>query len=78
LVLTGFQSWYVEVIYTTNTIESVNSVVRKSVKICKVFPNDDAALDVIYLVIQAVSKKWSMPIRDWKPTLNRFVIEFEE
>jgi putative transposase len=78
LVLTGFQSWCVEVIYTTNTIESVNSVVRKSVKICKVFPNDDAALDVIYLVIQAVSKKWSMPIRDWKPTLNRFVIEFEE
>ena len=78
MVLTGFQSWCVEVIYTTNTIESVNSVVRKSVKICKVFPNDDAALDVIYLVIQAVSNKWSMPIRDWKPTLNRFLIEFEE
>jgi putative transposase len=78
LVITGFQNWCVEVIYTINTIELVNSVIRKSVKICKVFPSDDAALNVIYLAIQAVSKKWSMPIRDWKPTLNRFVIELEE
>jgi putative transposase len=78
LVLTGLQSWGIEVIYTTNTIESVNSVIRKLVKICKVFPSDDEALNVIYLAIKAVSKKWTMPIRDWKPTLNRFVIEFEE
>jgi len=48
------------------------------VKICKVFPSDDEVLNVIYLAIQAVSKKWTMPIRDWKPMLNRFVIEFEE
>lgn len=67
-----------KVIYTTNAIESLNSVIRKSVKTRKVFPSDDAALKVIYLAIQAASKKWTMPIRDWKPALNRFIIEFEE
>jgi transposase-like protein len=78
LVLTGLQNWGIEVIYTNNTIELVNSIIRKLVKICKVFPSDDEVLNVIYLAIQAVSKKWTMPIRDWKPMLNRFVIEFEE
>ncbi len=74
-----------KVIYTTNAIESLNSVIRKSVKTRKVFPSDDAALKVVYLAIQAASKKWTMPIRNWKPALNRFipssgteVIEFEE
>ena len=78
MVLTGLQNWGIEVIYTNNTIELVNSIIRKLVKICKVFPSDDEVLNVIYLAIQAVSKKWTMPIRDWKPMLNRFVIEFEE
>jgi transposase-like protein len=67
-----------KVIYTTNAIESLNSVIRKSVKTRKVFPNDDAALKVIYLATEAASKKWTMPIRNWKPALNRFMIEFEE
>ena len=65
-------------IYTTNAIESVNSVIRKAVKKRKVFPNDDSAKKVIYLAIQNASKKWTMPIRDWKSALNRFMIEFEE
>lgn len=67
-----------KVIYTTNAIESLNSVIRKSVKTRKVFPSDDAALKVIYLAIESASKKWTMPIRDWKAALNRFMIEFEE
>jgi len=67
-----------KVIYTTNAIESLNSVIRKSVKTRKLFPSDDAALKVIYLAIEAASKKWTMPIRDWKAALNRFMIEFEE
>jgi len=53
-----------KVIYTTNAIESLNSVIRKSVKTRKVFPSDDAAFKVIYLAIQSASKKWTMPIRD--------------
>jgi transposase-like protein len=67
-----------KVIYTTNAIESLNSVIRKSVKTRKVFPNDNAAMKVIYLAVEAASKKWTMPIRNWKPALNRFIIEFEE
>ncbi len=67
-----------KVIYTTNAIESVNSVIRKSIKNRKLFPNDQSAMKVIYLAIQAASKKWTMPIRNWKPALNRFIIEFEE
>lgn len=67
-----------KVIYTTNAIESLNSVIRKSVKTRKVFPSDDAALKVIYLAVDSASKRWTMPIRDWKPALNRFSIEFEE
>jgi len=67
-----------KVIYTTNSIESLNSVIRKSVKTRKVFPSEDAAFKVVYLAIQAASKKRTMPIRDWKPALNRFIIEFEE
>jgi len=41
------------------------------------FPNDEAAMKVIYLATAAAAKKWTMPIRDWKPALNRFMIEFE-
>lgn len=53
-----------KVIYTTNAIESLNSVIRKSVKTRKAFPSDDAAFKAIYLAIQSASKKWTMPIRD--------------
>jgi transposase-like protein len=66
------------VIYTTNAIESLNSVIRKSTRNRKIFPDDQSALKVVYLAIQEASKKWSMPIRNWKPALNRFSIEFGE
>ena len=66
------------VIYTTNAIESLNSVIRKSIKTRKLFPSDDAAKKVIYLAIDAASKKWTMPIQNWKQALNRFMSEFEE
>jgi transposase-like protein len=65
-------------IYTTNAIKSLNSVIRKAIKKRKLFPTDDAAKKVIYLAIQQASKKWTMPIRDWKTALNRFMIEFED
>ncbi len=65
-------------IYTTNAIESLNSVIRKATKKRKVFPTDDSAKKVIYLATQQAAKKWTLPIRNWKPALNRFMIEFEE
>lgn len=64
-------------IYTTNAIESLNSVIRKAIKKRKLFPSDDAARKVIYLAIMDASKRWTMPIRNWKAALNRFMIVFE-
>jgi transposase-like protein len=49
-----------------------------AIKKRKLFPTDDSAKKVIYLAIQAASKKWTMPIRNWKLALNRFMIEFED
>lgn len=65
-------------IYTTNAIESLNSVIRKAIKNRKVFPSDDSAKKVIYLAIKAASKKWSKPIHSWRAAMNRFIIEFED
>jgi len=65
-------------IYTTNAIESLNSVIRRAIKKRKLFPNDDSARKMIYLAIKEASKKWTMPIRDWRNAMSRFIIEFEE
>jgi len=35
-------------------------------------------MKVIYLAIQDAAKRWTMPIRNWKPALNRFMIKFED
>ena len=67
-----------KVIYTTNAIESLNSVIRKATERRKLFPTDQSAMKVVYLAIKQAAKKWSMPIRDWKPALNQFMILYEE
>lgn len=67
-----------KVIYTTNAIESLNMVIRKAIRNRRIFPCDSSAFKVVFLAIQAASKKWTMPIRNWRPALNRFHIEFEE
>jgi putative transposase len=64
-------------IYTTNAIESLNMTLRKVLRNHRSFPTDESAMKVIYLAIANISKKWTMPIRDWKSALNRFAIEFE-
>ncbi|QPB04450.1 IS256 family transposase [Yersinia pestis] len=63
-------------IYTTNAIESVNSVIRAAIKKRKVFPTDDSVRKVVYLAIKNASKKWSMPIQNWRLAMSRFIIEF--
>ena len=65
------------VIYTTNAIESLNMTLRKVMKNKRLFPSDEAAFKQIYLALQHISRKWTMPIRDWKPALARFMIEFD-
>jgi putative transposase len=67
-----------KVIYTTNAIESVNMSLRKITKNRGSFPSDDALLKLFYLALNNISKKWTMPIRDWKAALTRFTIQFEQ
>ncbi len=67
-----------KVIYTTNAIESVNMSLRKITKNRGSFPSDEALLKLFYLALKNISKKWTMPIRDWKAALNRFTIQFED
>lgn len=67
-----------KVIYTTNAIESVNMTLRKVTRNQRIFPSDDAVFKVIYLAIQNIAKKWTMPIHNWKPALNCFAIAFAE
>ena len=65
-----------KVLYTTNAIESLNFSLRKLLKTRGAFPNDEAILKVLYLGLQRIEKKWTMPIQDWKRALNHFVILF--
>ena len=65
-------------IYTTNAIESVNMSLRKVTKNRGSFPNDESMIKLLYLALQNISKKWSMPIRNWRAALNQFSIMFED
>ena len=65
-------------IYTTNAIESLNMTLRKVLKTKASFPNDGAAMKLVYLVMKDASKKWTMPIKDWGLALNQFAIVFED
>jgi putative transposase len=64
-------------IYTTNAIESVNSVIRKFTRNRKIYPSEESALKNVYLAIREASLKWAMPIHHWKQALNHFAILFE-
>jgi transposase-like protein len=63
--------------YTTNTIESVNSTIRKFTRNRKQYPSADSAVKLIYLAIAEAARKWTMPIKGWKQALNHFAILFE-
>jgi len=65
-----------KVIYTTNAIESLNMSLRKVTKNRGSFPNDTSMFKLLYLALNNIAKKWTMPIRDWKAALNRFSILF--
>ena len=55
----------------------MNYSLRKLTKHRGAFPTDEALVKLIYLALRNISKKWTMPIRDWKAALNQFTIQFE-
>ena len=65
-------------IYTTNAIESVNSVIRKFTRNRKIYPNEESALKLVFMAIREASQKWTMPIHHWKQALNHFAILYED
>jgi transposase-like protein len=61
-------------IYTTNAIESVNYTLQRNLKTRQSFPNDEAAMKLIFMILQRVSKKWTMPIRNWGEAMHQFSV----
>ena len=64
-------------IYTTNVIESVNSSIRHITNNRALFPNDEAVSKLLYLALNNASKKWTMPIQNWKQAMQQFAIMFD-
>jgi putative transposase len=61
-------------IYTTNAIESLNYSIRKVTRNRQSFPTTDAAIKLVFMALQNISKRWTMPLRDWGSALNQFAI----
>jgi transposase-like protein len=59
-------------IYTANAIESVNYTLQRNLKTRQSFPNDESAMKLIYMILQRISKRWTMPIRNWGEALHQF------
>ncbi len=79
--LTTFFDYPVEIrkiIYTTNLIENLNGKIRKYTRAKLSFPNDDALKKSVYLAINEIEKKWTMPIKNWAIVLNQFITIFED
>jgi transposase-like protein len=79
--LTAFFDFPLEIrkiIYTTNIIENLNGKIRKYTKNKGSFPTDEAVMKSVFLAVNEVTKKWTMPVRDWGIILNQFLIIFEE
>ncbi len=65
-------------IYTTNIVEGFHRQVRKVTKTKGAFTSDTALLKLVYLVVQRVSEKWTMPLHNWRLTLSQLYIMFED
>ena len=66
-----------KIMYTTNTIESLNRQFRKYTKTKSVFPTDMSLLKCLYLSTKNISKKWDQAYRNWGPILSELSIMFD-
>jgi putative transposase len=65
-------------IYTTNSIEALNSKIRRAVRTRGHFPSDDAAAKLIYLALNATSTEWKRSVREWHAVKSQLAIMFED
>ena len=79
--LTVFLDFPVEIrkiIYTTNLIENLNGKIRKYTKNKLSFPTDEALKKSVYLSLSQITKKWTLPVRNWGIILSQFMAIFED
>lgn len=81
LELTAYFKYPYEIrklIYTTNIIEEYHRQLRKVTNTKTAYPTDDALKKIIYLATVEASKKWTVPVRDWKSCVSQFAIHFSD
>lgn len=78
MIFLGYPEAIRKVIYTTNSVESVNSQLRKVTNNKRVFPSDNAVFKSLYLAIDYMTKKWTMPIQNWNEAMAHLMIKFED
>jgi putative transposase len=66
------------IIYTTNAIEALNAKLRRAVRTRGHFPNDDAAMKLLYLVLNNAADEWKRPPREWFEAKTQFAVVFGE
>lgn len=66
------------IIYTTNAIEALNSKLRRAVRTRGHFPSDDAAMKLLYLVLNHAAEEWKRPPREWTEAKTQFAVVFGE
>ncbi len=71
-----FSSEIRKAVYTTNAIESINYNLQRNLKTRQSFPSDESAMKLMFMILRRISKRWTMPIRDWGQALHQFAIEF--
>lgn len=67
-----------KIMYTTNIVESLHMQLRKVSKTKTVFPTDDSLVKILYLATIGVTKKWTVPVRDWVLILGQLQIHFND
>jgi transposase-like protein len=65
-------------VYTADAVESVNYTIQKAAKHRQCFPNDEAAIKLIFMGLKNTAEKWTMPVRDWGAALNQFAVMYGE
>ena len=66
------------ILYTTNAIEALNAKLRRAVRARGHFPTDDAAMKLLFLVLNRSEKEWKMPPREWSMAKAQFAVIFGE
>jgi putative transposase len=62
----------------TNAIEALNSKLRRAVRARGHFPSDEAAMKLLFLVLNRAEKQWIMPPREWCMAKAQFAVLFGE